>query len=514
VSILNASAIELLRGNGLPAPGPGVVIDSGGNAGGGGGTTTPTPDIPAGLTSRTPVSAMRMHQFYGIQGNPTRFDQPYAGNPPKTYAQANIDAWVAKYEAMGCYWVRARYNDNHKGVQRLVTLLRQKNMKVLWTTVPEGDGANASLPTGQTIAQTRTIIQDIAKNAADVTIGIEGLNEPNHNRNGAPVVTDWATNAEYGAVPHQKAIWEEYEKATTLSHVWVVSPSLQDTNLDKSYTEANPAGGKKHLEQMVNAGIKDYCHMAGQHSYPGKGNPPLYKYADRIGKIDTAFGSGFPVWLTEWGYATAPANTASGHAVATEEAAALYGPRAIVELFGNFSGAPARDLLPNGEHGLRVSRFEGLDDYDSVKGEPAPSDDGPGKDVVEANFGMWRVMASDTSTALSTYNPDNWSAKPEVAAMKELFDVIKAPYGTKDYDPEPVGLNITKPAAASDVRTLLAQTYDGTLLLFYWRNQLIMNTSTKDPINVPAVTFSIEDATGKRNITNADGKVRWTEISR
>lgn len=173
----------------------------GGGAGGGGGGGV----IPGNLTAVTPVSAMWMHKFWGLQGNPTRTDQVYAGNPPKTYSQANVDAWTQLYANAGFSWVRARYNPNHAGTKRMVTRARTLGLKVLWTTVPEAE-SGSDLPTDQTIAETRAVIKDIALNAADVTLGIEGLNEPNHNRNGTPVKADWATNAVYGAVPHQKAI--------------------------------------------------------------------------------------------------------------------------------------------------------------------------------------------------------------------------------------------------------------------------------------------------------------------
>lgn len=453
--------------------------------GGGGGPTDP-PDPPNNLPQMTPMNAMDIANGYAVQGHPHRQDLVYAGNGSGGYSQINIDTWVDLMYNMGARRIRARYNRGSQGCQRLAARCRLRGMKVWWSCVGEG----GSIPTDNTPAETRTAVRNLIADVADVAETVEGINEPNHNRGGGAVPLDWATNATYGAVTHQEIIWEEVTGSAAMAGVKVLGPSLQDNNADASYTDANPPGGKFHFDQMADAGILGMQHYAGQHSYAGKGNPPTYKLASRIDLIDQAYGNNYPVWITETGYTTAIANTTSGHAIASEPAAATYGPRMLMEFAKGYTLTRPRFL--------RFSRFEGLDDYN------------PNNAGVENHFGLWRVGQGSVQ---QSFDPSTWNPKPEVAKMQAILNVLRAPDGTQAYTPDPIGLKITLGAQSGDVRTLLAQSHDDTVRLFYWRNQAVMNTATKQTIAVPNVPVVIEDANGPRTV-QANGEVQWTIINR
>src|SRR5919202_760494 len=66
------------------------------------------------------------------------------------------------------------------------------------------------------------VLAHIRDNAADVCIGIEGMNEPNNNRDGSPLPADWAVKA----VAYQKAIADFVAAPPSMAHVRVVGPSL------------------------------------------------------------------------------------------------------------------------------------------------------------------------------------------------------------------------------------------------------------------------------------------------
>lgn len=359
-------------------------------------------------------------------------------------------------------------------------------MKVLWSVVPEG----GSIPTDQTPAETLASCKALVANVADISLTVEGVNEPNHNRGGGSVPLDWADNPTYGAVTHQQIIWDTVTSSPAMAGVKVLGPSLQDNNADASYTDANPPGGKFHFDQMKDAGVLDMQHYAGQHSYAGKGNPPTYNLAKRVQTIDDAYGVGYPIWVTETGYTTAIANTTSGHAIASEAAAATYGPRMVLEFAKGYSLARPRHI--------RLSRFEALDDYN------------PANNSVENHFGMWKV---GQSSQLASFNPSTWTPKPEVAKMQAFLNTLAAPDGSLPYTTKSIGLKVTLGAQSGDVRTLLAQAYDGTVRLYYWRNQAVMNTTTKATIAVPNVPVIVQDAISTRTV-QADGEVRWMIINR
>src|SRR3712207_7873684 len=70
------------------------------------------------------------------------------------------------------------------------------------------------------------------------SIGIEGMNEPNHNRDGSAVRPDWAE----AAVAYQKVIWDFVKTTPALSHVSVLSPSdRKSTRLNSSHANISYA---------------------------------------------------------------------------------------------------------------------------------------------------------------------------------------------------------------------------------------------------------------------------------
>lgn len=388
-----------------------------------------------------PLSARTLYNAYGVCAHPSFRYSVYA----------DVDAWMAKLAALGAKYFRGAFDPNNAGCQAAITAARKYDMQWLMLVVPEA----TTEPTAQTVAKTVALVKSIATIAADVCYGIEGLNEPDHNRGGGPVPADWALTT----TAHQRAIWNTAHADPRLAGKKIVGPSLHNIAALQSYTSSNPSGGRYHYEQIVNAGIDAYQDWQGMHSYSG-GKPPCDGLDIQLNRIYTAFGADYPVWITETGYHNA-LDTSAGHIPASEAACAVYGPQSVLAL---------------GKRGIRSTRYELLDDVDAGV-----------KDVHESNFGLWRVGSSD---------PGTWTAKPEVAKVSSLLRSLDD--SGSGYTPALVGMRVA--TSATDVDVTLVGKRDGSNTVYLYRKASVWNTSTLTDVAVPKVEVTVTDRLGARTV--------------
>jgi len=387
------------------------------------------------LPSVTPLSSQKMYEGYGVCAHPTF----------RTTAYAQVDAWVSRLASMGVRYFRGEYRENNVGTASTVAACRKYGVK--WVMLV-ADFDAAPTATAATVAH-------IARNAADVCIGIEGLNEPNGSSTGS----DWAVTT----VAHQKAIWETASACSELGGVCIIGPSLHGMHAWRSYYQTDPVGGPRHYHQLLNAGLLSYMRRAGMHHYSG-GEVPVHNLASRIDLLHSAYGSRYPIWLTETGYHNALSTTSSNRPV-DEATAATYGPRG---------------LLQTASLGLNSTRYELLDDPDPLRA------------TFESNFGLWRVgsnVADDPETS--------WVAKPEVTAMSALLASLRD--DGPAYTPKPVGLAVKSPV--SDVKHVVTQNRAGASTLRVWRDLSVWDTTTRTPRAVSPTTITVTDRLGARQVT-------------
>lgn len=383
----------------------------------------------------TPLSAKGVRANFGYCAHPAFQQSSYQ----------HIEEWMARLADMGVAYFRGLYvGEGNEATARAVAAARLHGIKWLMTVTPE---VGASLET------TRARVNHIAKHAADVCKGIEGMNEPQHARGDGEVIPEnWAAIC----VSFQRVIWETVKANPSLSHVKVVGPSLHDVMAAKSYTDLNPFGGARHYHQLAAAGIKQYQHYAGMHRYPAD-DLPLTGMTQRLGLVHSAYGdTNYPVWFTEWGYQNALATT-GGHKPVDELTAALYAPRAILQF---------------ARLGYPLTRYELLDDPDAGA-----------KDDQQSNFGAFRVT-STTST--------DWQEKPEVGSVRTMLNALEDP--GPEYTPEAVGLKVT----GQDIDFVVTAKRDGTATVWMWRELPVWNDLAT--INVDRVLVTVVDRAGTRTI--------------
>lgn len=394
--------------------------------------------VPTGL--QPTVSSQKVAESYGVAAHPVFQQSVYQ----------NVDAWMSRLASLGATYFRGSYSPTSKGTIAAIAAARKYHMKWLMVVVEE-DGTS---PTTQSLAETEARVKHIAANASDVVYAIQGLNEPNHNRDGGVVPANWAQVA----TDHQRVIWQTAKLQPALAKVPILGPSLQEINAEASYT-GTAEGGPRQYHQMVDAGVLHYQDYAGTHSYSG-GGLPTNNLQGRLDRIRSAYGADYPIWIDESGYHNAVATTA-GHRPASEAAAATYAPRLLLEFAG--------------QRGLRVSRFEALDDVDP-----------DAKDVHESNFGLWRVGSADPAT---------WVEKPEVTAMRTTLDKLEDP-GTA-YTPNPVTLGLNGPG---DMEYLVTRKRDGSATLWLWRNVSVWDAFARTPISVLPRPVTVTDAAGVHTV--------------
>lgn len=423
-------------------PDDGEGGEGGGTDGGGGTPIGPGPYV-------TPRSSKKVHEAYGICQH-VNFQT--AGN---IHAGAtNQAAIMARYGQMKVHQMRSMYVPSSSAAfAAAVNGCRTYGVK--WNALVAARKEDGSISPSE--AQIRARIQSMADNHADIIGWIEGINEPN-----VPGDSTWVDKV----LEVQWIIWDEWQQhPDELGHVKILSPSMHDTRLD--------AVNGAHWSQFANASItrggdtfqgKDLCHMAAVHNYPG-GTLPDTKRAERIQWVYDAFGSGFPVKLTEWGYTTAlnKSGRIGGHKVTSEAAAAAYS---------------AQGILDHARLGYELLQYEFMDDPNSANND------------TEKNFGQWKVTSA-------TGSPSGWIPKRSVAAITDVLTGLKDP--GSNYSTVDVTLDTSEIPAG--VRWLVTQKRTGVTTLWLWRHAEMWNPITEDPITVGTVQVPITDIAGERTIT-------------
>ncbi len=382
-----------------------------------------TPASAATLPSVTPVWSERLRRDYGVVVHP---------NLTKT-GYGNIETCLNQVAAMNASYVRGRYAVNLTQTARTVARCRALGLKWLMLVIPED--------WSMSLSELRAVLVHIRDHAADVCIGIEGMNEPNHNRDGSPVPGRWAADA----VAYQRVIKEFVASTPSMSHVTVVGPSLQ-------------LGGADPLRDFValaDAGVRPYMDQAGMHCYPG-GLKPDNNVDKRLGWVSSAWGS-VRTWVSETGYHTGLNAPLTGHRPAPDDVAATYGPRSLLEY---------------SSRGCRSVRYELLDDPNA------------GNNVVESNFGLFEATGLDPAT---------WTPKPEYGVMTSFLGSLKD--AAPSYTPGPVGLHVVAP---STVRWTVVGRSDGSAGVLVYLNAPVWDAVKRVRLTVAPVDVTITDRVGTR----------------
>jgi hypothetical protein len=290
-----------------------------------------------------------------------------------------IEVWPKQVADLGATYIRGKFNPGLRNTQKLVSQCRALGLKWVMTLIPEDWSMN--------LTELKRVLAAIRDDAADLCIAIEGMNEPNHNRDGSPLRADWAQ----ATVAYQKVIWDFVHSTPKLSKVAVISPSLQ-------LGGANPY---TDFVKLRDAGIANYINYAGMHSYPG-GLKPDSKVDMRLDWVADAWGRTIPTWVSETGYQNAMNAPLSGPRPVPEDVAALYAPRTILDYFGK---------------GCKSARYELLDEPDSTNKN------------CEAAYGLFDCPSN---------NPSTWRAKPEYGVLKSFLTGLKDTAAS--YTPAPVAL--------------------------------------------------------------------------
>ena len=376
------------------------------------------------LPSVTPVWSEAVRRSFGICAHPTYMDRVYR----------HADAWLPLLKATGAAYFRGRYAPSAPNTREVIDYCRANGIKWVMTLLPE----DWSL----TEAELRARLIHLRDNAADVCLAIEGVNEPNHERDGGRPPADWAARS----VRFQKILWDFRNANPAMKHVKVISPSLW-------------IGGGYRVDEdfgaLARAGVANYIDYAGMHSYPG-GLKPDNKLDLRLGWVRDLWGADIPMWATETGYTNA-LNTTSGFRPAPEDVAAVYGPRSILTYF---------------ERGAMSTRFELLDDPN-----PSLTDQ-------EAHFGLVRTPSLDPST---------WTLKPEFEAIRRFQERLVDPVAA--YTPVPVRVQVTAPV---DVKWMVVQKSDGTSRILAYRDVAVYDTATRTRLDSGAVPVTVTDQLGTR----------------
>ena len=387
-----------------------------------------TPASASTLPLVTPVWSEAIRRSYGVAVQPQ--------NRNSTYGEVTV--WPKYAADMGAYFIRGRYSTLpglKATTDALITQCRTLGLKWVMTLVPE----DWSL----THTQLRAVLADIRDRAADLCIGIEGINEPNHNRDETPVRADWAA----AAVAYQRILSDFVKANPKMSHVAVLGPSLQ-------------MGGDNPLVDftaLTTAGLSGHMTHAGMHSYPA-GLKPDSKVDVRLGYVKTAWGS-VPTWVSETGYTNSMAAPLVGPRPVPTDVAAVYGPRSLLDYFGR---------------GCISTRFELLD-------EPHPANDEP-----ENSYGLINTPSASPST---------WTVKPEYTVMKSFLGQLKDTAAS--YTPAPVALQVTAP---STVRWVVTGKSDGTTTLYAYLNVSIWDIKKRVRLNPTPVDVVVTDRAGSRTI--------------
>lgn len=372
-----------------------------------------------------PISSDSAFRSFGVCAHPNHLKSVYQYSTQWVDALANINA----------HFIRGMYDHRLSATPIVTRRLRERGMRWGMTVCPD-------LKTPDSLLAAR--IEHIAKNAADLCLYIEGVNEPNHDRSGGSVPKNWAQLA----VAKQKVIWEAVRKHNALNHVKVMGPSLR----------AVSATAQDHIN-LRNNRLLDYSDCVGIHSYPG-GRYPSNSMDSRCSLAKT-YWPGTPIWITEIGYTNALA-TNSGHRPASESVSAIYAPIALLECL---------------DRGYPAVWYEALDDPDAGA-----------KDNIESNFGLY---------ALNAGMAPPWRMKPAAAALRDFLATLRDPGAA--YTPKPIPLQVQPDTP--DVRATAIARRDGSVRLLLRRSTDCWDPQRGREINVSTVNVRVTTGAGTRSVT-------------
>jgi hypothetical protein len=366
------------------------------------------------------------YRSFGVVSHPTFQNTTYG------YAEE----WLTALGDMGVRYFRGMYADHLPLVRATVDGARARGLQ--WGMLVCND-----LDTPPEAITRR--VADIARNAPDLCLFVEGINEPNFDRSGAPVRPDWAERA----VAVQRTIFEAVRSHPELDGATIIGPSLQAAEA----TEADYA-------RLADLGLAELVDAVGLHSYPG-GRYPSRGLDERLAPLRSYFPDA-GVWLTETGYNNAVGSSGSGGATPVpEEVAAAY-------------AAPT--LLEAVDRGMAIVWYEVLDDPD------------PGaRDVAESNYGLLAVAGRGAPP---------WRAKPVVEALTGFLAELRDPGPV--HRPEPVTLTVT--SAADDVRWTALGKRDGSTWLHLRRSVDLWDPVSQTTAAVDPVPVSVDSPSGRTTV--------------
>ena len=382
-----------------------------------------------------PISSRRAYRAFGVCSHPNFGTTVYK----------NTTDWMDALAKTGASYFRGLYAEGITATKTTTASARAHGIQWGMTVCPEDWGL--------TDAGLVKRINHIADNAADVCLYVEGVNEPNHERDGSKAPSDWVQRT----IQKQRIIWNTVKSNPKLSHVKVVGPSLHAV----AATESDYAA-------LGRAGLANFMDFAGMHRYPN-GKYPNQLLDEKIAWVNKYWG-GKRVWITETGYSNS-IGAYSGANPVPEDISARYAPSALLE-------AVDRDC--------KVAWYELLDDPDSGS-----------KNVRESNFGMYT-----TETLAGPFRP-----KPVVASMRQILDTLRD--DGHGYSPKEIPLRIT--SAAQDLRTTVTAKRDGSVTIFLRRSLPCWDTKSHTRIDVPFVDVKIESAKGAQTV-RVDDVVRAVQL--
>jgi hypothetical protein len=347
-------------------------------------------------------------------------------------------AWIANLDSMGIHYIRSFYQHGAPATYETVSLLRQRGMKWGMGVISEHELA---VPDSVIVSR----VNDIAKRAADVCLFIEGINEPNHNRDGSRVRTDWRELT----LRKQKVLWQAVQARPELrGRVAVLGPSLQMVQVsDADY------------KWFADRGLPKYMTHAGSHAYSG-GKYPDRKFGTLLAPMTKYWKK--PIWVTETGFTNSVAGP-KGPSPVPEWVSGVYAPSAVLEAI---------------DRNWNLSWFEALDDPD-----------GGAKNLTEANYGLYALQNDRMAPP--------WRAKPAATALKSILAGMKDPGPT--YRPASMGLRVA--ASTPDVRWTALGKRDGSVRLYLRRAIDVYDAKLKRTLPTTKVSVKVTTAKGTRTVS-------------
>jgi hypothetical protein len=374
----------------------------------------------------TPVWTEELRRTYGVGVLSA------ASAPVYTY----VDDWMQRLADLGAPYVRGRYQPRSAKTAQIVERCRALGLTWLMSVVPENWSMSEQ--------ELRATLEHIRDNAADVCIGIENMNEPNHNRDGTPVRPDWPQLT----VGYQRVIKTFLDSTPSMDKAVSVGPSLQMGADDPT----------PDFFALRDAGLPQYLDYAGLHSYPSGWGPAAYVDL-RLGWVRDAWGA-IPTWVTETGYNTAhnaPFNGDEGPKPVPQDVAATYGPRSVLEY---------------ARRGCRAVRFQLLD-------QPNAADDEPSYN---------RGLIENTGDL-----PSTWTPKPEYTTMQTFLASLRD--SAASYTPPPFEIGVQGP---KNLRWLPVGKSDGSRSLLMYRGAPVWDPDTRTRRTVKVADVTVTDRLGTR----------------